>query len=148
MASQITSPVIAYSTVYSGTDPKKHQSSASLAFVWGFHPWPVKSPHKGPVTRKVFPFDDVIMSQRQAKTHRSICRCWFSVYSNTTKTFSTFILQCTTSDYFIFFITLCCCITSCNILFHLVCSDGISCPYAVTGAVYPCWQLHVCYLVI
>ena len=26
----------------------------------GFHRWPVNSPHKGPVTRKMFPFDDVI----------------------------------------------------------------------------------------
>ena len=33
----------------------------SLAFVRGFHRWPVNSPHKGPVTRKMFPFDDVIM---------------------------------------------------------------------------------------
>ena len=40
---------------------KKHQSSASLVFVWGIHRWPVNSPHKGPVTRKMLPFDDVIM---------------------------------------------------------------------------------------
>ena len=40
---------------------RKHQSSASLAFVWGIHRWPVNSPHKWPVTRKRFPFDDVIM---------------------------------------------------------------------------------------
>ena len=40
---------------------KKNQSSASLAFVRGIHRWPVNSPHKGPVTRKMFPFDDVIM---------------------------------------------------------------------------------------
>ena len=39
----------------------KHQSSASLAFVRGIHRWPVNSPHKGPLTRKFFPFDDVIM---------------------------------------------------------------------------------------
>ena len=31
------------------------------AFVWGIHWWPVNSLHKGPVTRKMFPFDDVIM---------------------------------------------------------------------------------------
>ena len=37
----------------------KHHSSASLAFMWGIHRWPVYSPHKGPVTRKMFPFDDV-----------------------------------------------------------------------------------------
>ena len=41
--------------------PRKHQSSASLAFVRGIHRRPVNSPHKGPVTRKMFPFDDVIM---------------------------------------------------------------------------------------
>ena len=41
---------------------KKHQISASLAFVRGIHRWPVNSPHKGPVTRKMFIFDDVIMS--------------------------------------------------------------------------------------
>ena len=38
------------------------QSSASLAFVRGIHRWPVNSPYKWPVTRKMFPFDDVIMS--------------------------------------------------------------------------------------
>ena len=59
MASQITS--IAIKTVYSGADLRKHQSSSSLAFVRGIHRWPVNSPHKGPVTRKMFPFDDVIM---------------------------------------------------------------------------------------
>ena len=42
------------STVYSGADQRKHQSSASLAFVRGIHRWPVNSPHKGPVTRKSF----------------------------------------------------------------------------------------------
>ena len=61
MASQITSLTIVYSTVYSGADQRKHQSSASLAFVWWIHRWPVNSPHKGPVTRKMSPFDDVIM---------------------------------------------------------------------------------------
>ena len=64
MASQITSLTIVYSTVYSGADQKKHQSSASLAFVRGIHRWPVNSRHKGPVTRKMFPFDDVIMGSR------------------------------------------------------------------------------------
>ena len=42
-------------------DQRKHQSSASLAFVWGIHRRPVNSPHKWPVTRKMFAFDDVIM---------------------------------------------------------------------------------------
>ena len=40
---------------------KKYQSSASLAFVRGIHRWSVNSPHKGPVTRKMFPFHNVIM---------------------------------------------------------------------------------------
>ena len=61
IASQITSLRIVYSTVYSGADQSKHQSSASLAFVWGIHRGPVNSPHKWPVTRNIFPFDDVIM---------------------------------------------------------------------------------------
>ena len=61
MASQITSLTIIYSTVYSSLDQRKHQSSASQAFVRGIHRWPVNSPHKGSVTRKMLPFDDVIM---------------------------------------------------------------------------------------
>ena len=60
MVSQMTSLAIVYSTVYSGADQRKHQSSVSLAFVWGIHRGPVNSPHKGQVTRKMFPFDDVI----------------------------------------------------------------------------------------
>ena len=56
MASQITSLTIVYSTAYSGADQRKHQISASLAFVS-----PLNSPHKWSVTRKMFPFDDVIM---------------------------------------------------------------------------------------
>ena len=59
MASQITSLTIVYSAVYLGADQRKHQSSASLAFVRN-SPGPVNSPHKGPVTRKMFPFDDAI----------------------------------------------------------------------------------------
>ena len=61
IASQITSFGIVYSIVYSDADQRKHQSSASLAFVRGINRGPVNSPHKWPVTRKMFPFDDVIM---------------------------------------------------------------------------------------
>ena len=61
IASQITSLTIVHSTVYSDADQRKHESSASLAFVWGIHRGPVNSPHKWPVTRKMFPFNDVIM---------------------------------------------------------------------------------------
>ena len=52
MASQITSLTIVYLTVYLGPDERKQQSSASLAFVWGIHRWPVNSPHKWPVSQK------------------------------------------------------------------------------------------------
>ena len=72
IASQITSLTIVYSTVYSGADQRKHQSSASLAFVRGIHRWPVNSPHKWPVTRKMFPFDDVIMCFQNCVTGRKI----------------------------------------------------------------------------
>ena len=61
IASQITSLTIVYSIAHSGADQSKHQSSASLAFVWEIHRGPVNFPHKWPVTRKMFPFDDVIM---------------------------------------------------------------------------------------
>ena len=62
IASRITSRTTVYLIVYSRADQRKHQSSASLAFVRGIHRRPVNSPHKGPVTRKMVPFDDVIMT--------------------------------------------------------------------------------------
>ena len=61
IASLITNLTTVYSTVYSDADQRKHQSHASLAFVWGIHRGPMNSPHKWPVTRKMFPFDDVII---------------------------------------------------------------------------------------
>ena len=61
MASQITSLTMVYLTVYSGADQRKYQSSISLAFRRGIHRSPANSPHKGPVTRKMFPLDDVIV---------------------------------------------------------------------------------------
>ena len=65
MASQITGVSIVCLTVCTGAYQRKHQSSASLTFVRGIHRWLVDSPHKGPVTRKMFPFDDVIISTKQ-----------------------------------------------------------------------------------
>ena len=65
--------LIVCSTVCSGADQRKHQSAASLDFVRGIHRWPVDSPHKGPVTRKIVPFDDVIMQCWVLK--KSSCRC-------------------------------------------------------------------------
>ena len=84
IASQITSLTIVYSTVYSGADQRKHQSSVSLAFVRGIHRGPVNSPHKWPVTRKMFPFDDVIMriplpyllQHNLSWDSRSCCTLW------------------------------------------------------------------------
>ena len=61
MASHITSVSIVCSIVCSGTDQRKNLSSASLAYVRGIHRRLLDSPHKGPVTRERFPFDDVIM---------------------------------------------------------------------------------------
>ena len=61
IASLITSLAIGYSIGYSGADQRKQQRPASLAFVCGIHRWPVNSPHKRPVTRTIFLFDDVIM---------------------------------------------------------------------------------------
>ena len=61
ISSQITSLISVYSTVYWGAEQRKHQSSASLDFVRVSHRWPVHSPHKWPVTRNMFPFDDVII---------------------------------------------------------------------------------------
>ena len=63
IASQITSLTIVFSTVYSDVAQRKHQSATSLPFERGIHRGPVNSPHKWPVTRKMFPFDDVIMVQ-------------------------------------------------------------------------------------
>ena len=82
IASQITSLTIVYSSVYSGADQRKHQNSPSLAFVRGIHPY------KKPVTRKMFPFDDVIMNAvRQhiitwAKTDLNVCRHMESLIHN------------------------------------------------------------------
>ena len=70
MASQITSLASVCSTFIRGTVQRKYQSSASLAFVRGIHRWPVNSPHKGPVTRKMFPFDDVVMKEI------NLAPCW------------------------------------------------------------------------
>ena len=75
MASQITSVSIVCLTVCSGGDQRKHQSSASLPFVRRIHRWPVNSPDKGPATRKMFPFDDVIINFRVLATTHSASPC-------------------------------------------------------------------------
>ena len=62
MVSQITSFTIFYWTVYLGAEQRKHQSSASLAFVRGIHRWPVNEfPAQMTSNSKRFPFDAIIM---------------------------------------------------------------------------------------
>ena len=79
MASQINSLTVAYSTVYSGADQRKHISSVSLASVWRIHQGPVNSPHKWPVTRKMFAFDDVIMLELETNDkNNSNCNAFFA----------------------------------------------------------------------
>ena len=65
MVSQITGVSIVCSTVGSGEDQRKRQNSASMAFVRGNRLWPMNSPHKRPVTRKIFPFDEVITNAKK-----------------------------------------------------------------------------------
>ena len=83
------------SAVWSGADQNKHQSSASLAFVRGNPPVTGDTPRKGPVTRKMFPFDGIIMGFVPNRRHALIwCnddsvnrrryasqRGWFNIHS-------------------------------------------------------------------
>ena len=65
IACVMTSVSINCSPVCSGANQRIHQCSASLAFVRRINRWPVDSIHTGPVTQKMFPFDDdVIMRKR------------------------------------------------------------------------------------
>ena len=71
---QISNLKIVYPTVYSGADQRKHQISASLAFVMGIHRGPVYSPHKGPITWELFPIDDIIMQDSSPSTRTIFIR--------------------------------------------------------------------------
>ena len=68
IASQITSLTIVYSNVYSDADrrSKKTPKIRVTGHMRGIHRGPVNSPHKWPVTRKMFPFDDVIMFRAES----------------------------------------------------------------------------------
>ena len=90
IASQITNLTTVYSTVYSDADQRKYQSCASLAFVRGIHRGPVNSPHKWPVTRKMFPFDDVIMKSNNW-SHGDISRCFVVFSKLIVKTFDKYL---------------------------------------------------------
>ena len=71
MASQITSLPIVYSTVYSFRRRSKKKSKLCVTGLCAWNsPWPVNSPHKWAIMRKMFPFDDVIMRLMS-------CRCWY-----------------------------------------------------------------------
>ena len=89
VASQITCVSTVCSSVCSGADQRKHQSSVSLAFMRGIHRWPVDSPHKGPVTRKMFPFNDVIMKSQEALSVLPPC-----VFSSEGQWCDTLIMLC------------------------------------------------------
>ena len=78
IASQVTNLTTVCSTVYSGADKRQHQSSASLAFVWGIQQWPVNSMNKGPVMRKMFPIDDVIIFLSDGRDQSKVC--YFEVH--------------------------------------------------------------------
>ena len=70
MASQITSVSNVCSIIWSGADQRKRQCSGSLAFfVRGIYRWSVDSPHKGPVTWEMSPFDN-------SSWWSSSCPCW------------------------------------------------------------------------
>ena len=79
MVSQITGVSMVCFALCSGAHQRKHQNSASLALVRGSRRWPVNSPHKRPVTRKMFPYDDVIsissVSQKTTSLQWNNCLC-------------------------------------------------------------------------
>ena len=76
MASQITSLMIVYSTVYSDTDQRKHQTFASLVFVWRIHRWPAEFPeHRASNAENVFIW----------WRHHENVKCFFILLFTTTK---------------------------------------------------------------
>ena len=101
MASQIISVSIVCSNVCSRADLRNHQSSASLA-LRGIHRWPVNSPHIGPVTRKMFPFDEVML-----KFHEWSKVVYWGVHA-------------TVTQYFVIFYAI---LSSSNLKFHHVTGD-------------------------
>ena len=96
-APQITSLTIVYTTVYSGANQGKHQSSASLAFVREIHRWLVNSPHKWPVTREMFPFGDVIMVSLEENLSSFQLIPWISMPSLSNDSNITCLLKMTLS---------------------------------------------------
>ena len=76
IASQITSPTIFYSTDYSDAEQRKRQTPRHWPLCGEFLPGTGEFPHKWPVTRKMFPFDDVIMiKHNNAQTCAKLLEC-------------------------------------------------------------------------
>ena len=65
MASQITSLTVVYSIVYSKKTSKLRVTGLCARNSLG----PVNSPHKGPVMRKMFLFDDIILCRQHFQRH-------------------------------------------------------------------------------
>ena len=83
MASQVTGVSIVCSTVCSGADQRKPQSSASLAFVREIHRCPVDSSQKGPVTRKMLPFDIMLLQPNPKPASACIIKAGWSICAYT-----------------------------------------------------------------
>ena len=120
MASQITGVSIVYSIVCPGTDQRKYQSSASLACVCGIRRWPVNSLHKAPETRKMFPFDDVIMMNELMYDCGRCLREWMLWYVNNTltpHTRSTLCVHCIVKIDVLMVLDVLCFIRVCNMYY-------------------------------
>ena len=82
IASQITSLAIVYSTVYSGADQRKHQSSGLCA--WN-SPLTGEFPTQRANNTEMFPFNDYSMIQRlrkQASTHSTLSQMQYNTSSD------------------------------------------------------------------
>ena len=104
MASQINCLTIVYSSVYSGADQRKHQSSASLAFVRGIHRSPVNSPNTGPITRNIVAFDDVKLGVTLGKEWNSSLAKGECQSINPTKQNTYIAIRCRKSSSLTFYI--------------------------------------------
>ena len=77
MASQITGVSMVCSTVCPGAGQKKTSKLRVTGLLGGIHRRPVNSPNKGPVTRKMLPFDDVIVLKAASFFQgKEICFCY------------------------------------------------------------------------
>ena len=55
---------------------KKTSQLRATGLCAGIHRWPVNSSHKGPITRKMFPFDDVIMDLHMIRAKLNFVVVW------------------------------------------------------------------------